>query len=367
MESSRGAPPVPDGLEGSVAGPEPGGRAVGALLNLFLWPGIGHFAAGRFLAGSLWAATSLVLILGAPFSAFLPLLGMAGCRIASAVDVAARRPGSPPARIRVAWVLAGLIAAGGAFAAIRIHYLEGFKIPSVGMAPTLAIGDHVWAFKLAYRLGEIERGDVIVYVEPCNQDRDMAHRVIGLPGDTVEVRCDVAYVNGRPQPQRLVPGDCQYWDLEGRSDWKQRDCTRYVETIDGRDHEILQALDRPEHDRARAELPDGEEPLLLGSRDFPLDELPSCADVGDGRQRAEPAPGRIESSPRPASTCAPHRHYVVPAGHVFVMGDNRDNSADSRHAGPVPVELVKGRVLSIWWSSGTPADGPAWGRIGDVR
>lgn len=93
---------------------------------------------------------------------------------------------------------------------IRTWGLQAFKIPSESMKPTLLIGDHLLVFKSAYdiklpfsdrillRVGEPKRGDVVVFVYPENRDMDFIKRIIGLPGETVEVKDQTVLVNGKP-------------------------------------------------------------------------------------------------------------------------------------------------------------------------
>ena len=77
--------------------------------------------------------------------------------------------------------------------------------------------------------------------------------------------------------------------------------------------------------------------------------------------------GEFVDTARSASPCELQRHYVVPKGHAFVMGDNREKSSDSRVWGPVPLEDIKGKALFIWWSAKPDmAGGRAWQRVGKI-
>lgn len=278
---------------------------------------------------------------------------------------------------------------------LRAFVVEAFKIPSGSMIPTMEIGDHIFVNKFLYGVRipftrtkffayrEPRRGEVIVFINPCYPDKDFIKRIVAVGGDTVEMRCDVLYINGEPVPQELVAdGDtCAYWDYkEDIHLWTQESCSRYMETLDGNRFETLYDRDRSNRDLSRAQKeadPRHAPSLLRGKRDFPSlhyspPEVPSCSnDPNFLGENDAGAMGRIEPS-TPArnqheGVCAPTMHYVVPEGHVFVMGDNRDNSSDSRVWGPVPLENIKGKALFIWWSDRPPlAGGVQWERIGKV-
>lgn len=201
---------------------------------------------------------------------------------------------------------------------LRSFVVEAFKIPSGSMIPTLAIGDQIFVNKLVYgiripftaiRLVDFsmpERGDVVVFMVPKEPNEDYIKRVIGLPGDTIEVRRRVVYVNGKPLSRTPL----------GRAT-----------EIDRRD--ISGPWYNFEAEAFREEAGDAEYTVL----------------------HAESVPGIGDYGPR-----------VVPEDHVFVMGDNRDRSSDSREWGPVPLSNILGEALFVWWSWGK--DGLDFDRLG---
>jgi signal peptidase I len=253
---------------------------------------------------------------------------------------------------------------------LRFFVIEAFKIPSSSMYPTLEIGDHIFVNKFIYgvrlpwtttKLFEVrkpERGEVIVFIQPCEPERDYIKRVVALENDTVEVRCSVVYVNGKAVPNTLVQEDgCEYEDHDDIANrWLIRACSRYSETVNGDTYDTFHDADRPMRDErkvAAGGLTSGHDrdfPKLDGAR-FP----PSCSRNPDGTAfvAKNQATGEIVETrahlPHTAA-CEQQLHYVVPAGHVFVMGDNRANSNDSRYWGSVPIENIKGKALFIWLS-----------------
>ncbi len=189
---------------------------------------------------------------------------------------------------------------------LRAFVVEAFQIPSGSMIPTLDVGDHIFVSKFSYGLSipftdakilqyaEPKRGDVIVFKFPQDHSTDYIKRVIGLPGDVVEMRQEELYINGKPVPRERVPHVCDDGEPArsgGLAD--DRDCQLWQEDLGRVKHDTIQEPGR-------------------GGRDF----------------------GRL----------------VVPPHQLFVMGDNRDNSSDSRVWGFVDFDLVKGRALIIWWS-----------------
>jgi len=180
---------------------------------------------------------------------------------------------------------------------IRTFVVQAFKIPTGSMEPNLLVGDHLLVNKFAFApvatefermvlpMREIRRGDIIVFKFPEEPERDFIKRVIGLPGDTIEMRNRQLFVNGN----RLEEPYAHYL--------------------------------------------------------FPVgDDQSESFDV---RSRYGPV--------------------TVPPAHYFMMGDNRDNSQDSRYWGFLPAHYVKGRALMIYWSFEPPAGEQADGASGLLR
>jgi signal peptidase I len=200
---------------------------------------------------------------------------------------------------------------------LRAFVVEAFQIPSGSMIPTLEVGDHIFVSKFSYGLsipftdtkilqyGQPARGDVIVFKFPQDHSTDYIKRVVGLPGDTVEVRQGQLYVNGQEIRRERIRMPCHYSEVTNAGVPDDHDCEHWVETLGSKVHDTILEPSHP-------------------ATDFP--------------------------------------RMVIPAGEVFVMGDNRDNSYDSRKWGTVNMDLIKGRALIIWWSRGNskPWDPSAW-------
>ncbi|MEE2977036.1 MAG: signal peptidase I, partial [Pseudomonadota bacterium] len=199
---------------------------------------------------------------------------------------------------------------------LRSFVIEPFKIPSGSMIPTLQIGDFILVNKYTYgvrlpivnkkivELNEPQRGDVMVFRYPKDESMDYIKRVIGVPGDVVKYDNKRLTVNG--QPATYAP-QSDYLDGERLTYSKQ-----YQEALGNVTHNILNDADRPAY--------------VSGPDDFPFRENCTYNQTG--------------------FTCK------VPAGHYFMMGDNRDNSADSRYWGFVPDKNIVGKAFFIWMNLG---------------
>lgn len=190
---------------------------------------------------------------------------------------------------------------------IRTFVFQPFKIPSGSMIPTLLVGDHLLVNKFVYGtkipftdieifpIEEIKRGDVIVFTYPNNENDQSKNglyyikRVIGLPGDDIDLNGRKLVVNGEEVPLEYI-GD--YSDARNSEQFDE-----YKEDLFGEDHTVI--------------FRKGKENTNRGSY-IPVTK--------------------------------------VPEGSVFVMGDNRDNSQDSRFWGFVPIENIAGKAFLIHWS-----------------
>ncbi|MDX1668666.1 MAG: signal peptidase I [Limnobacter sp.] len=195
---------------------------------------------------------------------------------------------------------------------LRSFVIEPFKIPSGSMVPTLLVGDLILVNKFTYgirlpiidkkiiELNDPKKGDVMVFRYPVNPSLDYIKRVVGVGGDLVEYRDKKLYINGKLQPQTKLP---DYYDPRELEYFLQ-----YKETLAGKDHRILNSEDAPG--------------FIVGLDRFPYKE--NCSyDVTGFRCK-------------------------VPENHYFMMGDNRDNSSDSRVWGFVSDDEVVGKAFLVW-------------------
>ena len=191
----------------------------------------------------------------------------------------------------------------------RSFLFEPFNIPSGSMIPTLKVGDYLFVSKYSYgysrysfpfgiipfegRIAEDtpERGDVVVFRLPANVSIDYIKRVIGLPGDKIQVKSSILHINGEPVPRRLVGTE-----------------------------KISTGLRSVEAKKFEETLPNGKSYIVHELGDF--DRMDNTA------------------------------IFTVPEGHYFMMGDNRDQSKDSRFidVGTVPLQNMIGRAERLFFS-----------------
>jgi signal peptidase I len=199
---------------------------------------------------------------------------------------------------------------------LRSFLFEPFKIPSGSMIPTLHIGDLILVNKFHYGIRlpvantkitegtPVQRGDVMVFRYPPKPSVDYIKRVVGLPGDEVAYLNKSLTINGKPVPTEVLP---DFFDESTMRYHKQR-----RETLGAKPHQTLQDDDRPA--------------FVPGADQFVGRE--NCNYTAEG------------------VTCK------VPAGHYFMMGDNRDNSLDSRYFGFVPDGNIVGKAFFVWMNFG---------------
>jgi len=180
---------------------------------------------------------------------------------------------------------------------IREGICEAFSIPSRNMLPTIRHGDRVLVDKRAYRREPVERSDIVVCVNPNHRGRRWIKRVVALPGDVVEIRSNRLLVNGEKLP-RVKVEDVDHDDFGG-----QLSGDVFQETHGAATYQICLAREGSEGNGAAQDIPE----------------------------------------------------TTIPPGHCFVLGDNRTESEDSRHVGPIPLADIIGRAVCVYF--------PRWERL----
>jgi signal peptidase I len=301
-----------------ATGPRRGVALAAALATLWVSAAIGCVAVRRWRRALFWLLTDWAWVVvfeaaavtGHPRLWWVGLFCFLGWRVPAAIDAyrvvaRARAEATWPTLVKT-WLVLTVGAIVMAAGVLRPFVAEAYQMPSAGMYPTLIVGDHIMVDKLHH---SVRRGDVVVFTYPPDPNVDYVKRVIGLPGDVVEIVGGRVSINGVALPRDRYQEDCPKGP-EGYSGREEStSCVLWHETLDGRTYDI------------------GTESAFGDGRDFP--------------------------------------RTVVPTGAVFVLGDNRDNSSDSRMWGSVPVKNVKGVVRFIWWSSAGRGmgEGVRWERV----
>jgi signal peptidase I len=196
---------------------------------------------------------------------------------------------------------------------VRSFIVAPFKIPSSSMVPTLDVGDYIFVLRYPYGLripftniqlmpSAPKRGDVVVFDYPEDRSKDFIKRVIGLPGDVIDYKNNELYINGKKMPLK-ADGSRAYFMGDGSVDVSGL----FQENLMGVKHDVLR-------------------------KDF---------SIKDGE-------------------------WKVPAGEYFMLGDNRNNSRDSRFWGFVPQSYLVGRAAIVWWSWDKEKDSVRWDRLGEI-
>lgn len=267
-------------------------------------PGLGHFYIGKPFLGLAWYTSLQLLIVAYGLVSRSPVLppaiNIAGILIPvvgnllvifSAIRLAKKTEAATPSSIWNRWYaylgvfLIFTTLSSVILDVIKDYIVKAYKLPSGAMIPTLLVGDHVFVDKLAYRIGiHPQRGDVIVFKFPEDESKDFIKRIVGMPGDTIEIRDKHVLING------TVSDDASYT--------QRIDSTVIPSSINSRDN--------------------------FGP-------------------------------------------VTVPPDSFFVLGDNRDQSLDSRFWGFVEEQKIKGKATIVYWSwSGTGkwTEWVRWIRIG---
>lgn len=198
---------------------------------------------------------------------------------------------------------------------LRSFLMEPFRIPTGSLEPSLIPGDFIATNKFIYglrlpvshtkifRLGEPKVGDIVVFKFPVEPDKNLIKRIIGVGGDKISYKNKIIYINGVEQPQKDL-GPESYIDENGN----MIKVERYQEIINGIKHDIYKNPDDP-------------------AQDFSI---------------------------------------TVPPREYFAMGDNRDNSLDSRYWGFVPEGNLIGKAFMIWFSWDKISHTIRWNRMGEI-
>lgn len=212
---------------------------------------------------------------------------------------------------------------------IRSFVFEAFKIPSGSMIPTLSVGDHIFVNKFLYGLRipytrhrfwkftDPKRGDIIIFICPVDEGKDFIKRVVGLPGDVIHISGENVEVNGQ---------------------------------------EFL-------HKQVKVSEDVTDKRILSVDADS-IKQIPYVPDFSKYDFYEEKTGNALHLVQYEGGIWRPTYNITVPQGHYFVMGDNRDNSADSREWGFVPDGNIKGKAMLVWLSLDKDQGGIRWHEFG---
>lgn len=212
------------------------------------------------------------------------------------------------------YVLLVLTVAGGSIGSalyLRERSVEAFRVPTASNYPTIVPNDRLLANKIAYKKHDTVRGDIVVFTDPRNRHQNYIKRVVAIAGDTVEIKGDQVYINNEKLQRQSLP--------------------------------------QSELDDIKVEI-NGE--LLTGDVFYEIN--------GDARYKILLPPAFLEE----VKAQLYFAKITVPKHHCFVLGDNRNNSHDSRHFGPILLATIKGRADYLYWPA---KDWSRFGKLGPNR
>jgi signal peptidase I len=298
-----------------------------AVLLSLIMPGLGQVYCGRLKRGlvlnflnilplpiiiglfSLSDSPSLMLIV------IITILAGGIVQLAAIIDSAilAKRAGASyqlkDYNTPLVYVLLVLIVTGGSIGSalyIRDQGLEAFRVPAASCYPTIVPNDRILVNKNAYKRNDPQRGDLMVHIYPLNRHSNYIKRIVAVAGDTVEMKDNRLYINGRELPRRKLP-ESAFDNIRITVKGQPLEGEFFEETNGNAKYNIF------------------------------LAEPPSDKKIGDFEK------------------------ITVPEHYCFVLGDNRNDSIDSRQFGPVPLATIKGRADYIYW----PAKD--WSRFGKIE
>ena len=291
-----------------------------ALLSI-LCTGLGHIYCGRIVVGLALFAMTMFFV---PFAVYLLVFGYSTVLMFATIFLSlvsfgvslyaviasfllARKIGNQyqlkdynhPVVYGALLLIVGFCAPTSSAVFLRDNVIEAFYCPAKSMLPNIIEGDRFLADKRVYRDADPDYGDVVVFHNPNNRKINYVKRVIGRPGDRIEIRRGVVLLNGKPLPQKP---------------------TNYSVMQTGEMVKGTELFEETNGERRYLILKDKTDP---SKHDF--------------------------------------QETLIPPGHVFVLGDNRDHSNDSRKFGFVPIGDLKGQAKLLYWPAAR------WTRIGKIR
>jgi signal peptidase I len=278
---------------------------IAGLLSLLV-AGAGHIVLGYVNRGFKWFASSIVtgallvgaVLAGKPYLVWFVAAILVVIRLAGMVDtLRLRTMQTRLAPVKAAMLAIVILVLGDLAGEGATRLVRAGSLLTESMYPTIEAGDH---FVTSSVWSNVGRGELIVFDYPLDPSKRYLKRSIAIGGDRVEIRGEQIILNGKPVNRMLSEESCTLHDMS---------CKIWRETIDGKTYRTVLMDDVRYND-------------------------PTARNFGP---------------------------VVIPYGQVFVLGDNRDNSADSRNWGNVPVELIHVRPKFVYWSSSS--SGIRWSRI----